>query len=193
MSIYRYAPELWKQAEEFPETKEQLACFHRKLDGCFPAGLPQEERRICIFCVGEYGESLYWKLRERLVMVNFFSDNDAEKWGYVVDRVSCLPPDRLKRYGDRLLIIVANQSPKDIAADLRNKGYQNIITKQELDPLLQCTPPVKWVSKWQNTDLIDYSTPEAEDLVRQFSQTIFELCAYYQARLERSEHLNCDE
>jgi len=187
MEAYRYAVKLFGQAEIPQEVEEQLSKLHKKIDEYFPNSLPDEQRKICIYCAGKYGEYLYRQLRERLVLIDFFCDSNPNKWGYVTDGISCIPPIALERYKESALIIVANKTPMQVVDDLKNKEYRFVITKQELDPILDCIPPVKWVTQWRDVDALNYSTPEAEILMRQFSQTIFDLCAYYQSRIKNTK------
>ena len=183
MGTYCYAEKLFGQAEVPPDLEEQLKRLHQAVDQYFPEGLAPEQRKICIFCAGYHGEALYWELRERLILADFFSDNSPEKWGYSIDGVSCIPPSELEKYKDCALIIVANQNPSGIVKDLRDKGYRYVITKQVLEPVLRETPPVKWISMWQSCNDLDYSTPEAQQLVQQFSSTVFDICAYFYSKI----------
>lgn len=182
MDIYQYAGSLWGQAEIPPQSEQSLSQFHQKIADLFPPEIPKFQRKICIFCAGDYGERLYWSLRERLVVVDFFSDNSPGKWGYMMDRVSCIPRQTLKTYKDCTAVIVANRSPAAIVEDLRADGYPAVLAMQELEPALRAAPPVKWVSQWQALDALDYSTPGAQILIQKFSDTIFDLCAYYHDR-----------
>jgi glycosyltransferase involved in cell wall biosynthesis len=138
--------------------------------------------RICIFSAGEYGVRLYHELRSKLINVHSFSDNNPQKWGYLFDNISCIPPQQLDEEKDRTLVIVANRSPAEIVKDLKSKGYPFVITKQELDGILIEVPPAKWLTALDDIEGIDYSSKEILLLVERFSQTIYDICKYYQDR-----------
>lgn len=126
-----------------------------------------QAKKICIFCAGKFGKTLFFDLRDRMVSVDYFADNNSEKWGNLVigegsksmvnagieefvtrkvdfaDRkvvVECISPSRLDAEKQETLVIVANKYPDEIFTDLKNKGFKYVVKKQDIDQLLADVP-----------------------------------------------------
>ncbi len=101
----------------------------------------RKANRICIFGAGEYGIRLYHELSGKLVSIDCFSDNDANKCGKDINGISCIPIYELKTLKDHTLVIVANRAPGQIVKQLKSEGFPFVITKQEIDwELFQVSP-----------------------------------------------------
>ncbi|MFE4712062.1 glycosyltransferase [Paenibacillus sp. NPDC056722] len=97
---------------------------------------------ICIFGVGEYGARLFEELQSKSVVINFFSDNNPDKWGEVWG-IKCISPEKLEKVKNHTLVIVANRLPGDILKQLDSLGFNYVTTKQEIDKVLFGIPPIK--------------------------------------------------
>ncbi len=139
--------------------------------------------RICIFGSGEYGIRLYQDLQCKLINVDWFSDNNLKKWGYLFDNIYCIPPRQLEEDKDRTLVIVANRKPDEIVSKIKSQGFPYVTTKQEIDRILIDVPPVKRITLVESIENIDYSSKEIMEMINKFNQTIFDICKYYEDRL----------
>ena len=64
---------------------------------------------VCLFGAGYAADSCWYQfVIDRGFNVNFFSDNDKNKWGKViVDNIICIPPNEILRYGKDVLCLVS--------------------------------------------------------------------------------------
>ncbi|MNC13872.1 putative glycosyltransferase EpsJ [compost metagenome] len=178
---YSYANQKFQEAnipENISEQIVKLESYIQEISG--------NADRICIFCAGEYGIRLYQELRSKLISIDCFSDNNPDKWGYLFDNITCVPPKELEEYKERTLVIVATRTPDEIVDQLRSLDFPYVVTKQEIDGVLFGVQPVKWVT---STNGLDFSSEEAKSLIEFFNQTIFDLCKYYEARLSKAKYL----
>jgi len=117
---------------------ENLELF-KKYIACFSNG---NAKKICIFGAGYYGKRLHYDLYNRMITVDFFSDNDPKKWGSSVEGISCLSVQQLFEIKDDTLIIIAARIPTKIIKQLKTEQYLYIVTKQELDGKVAQTIPL---------------------------------------------------
>ncbi|NBD26700.1 glycosyltransferase [Paenibacillus glycinis] len=113
--------------------------------------------RICVFGAGAYGRNLKEMLQNRNIPIGCFCDNDAEKWGTIIEGVVCVSPSQLMEIRDRTLVIVAIATPEPIVRQLQSLGIPFIITKQELDPMLNKTSSLKWSSALHDKEDLNYT------------------------------------
>jgi len=135
-------------------------------------------KNLCIFCAGDYGIQLYHDLTNRLIRPDCFSDNNSQKWGYLIEGIYCLNPMELDK--NNTLIIVSMKNPEVLVNELISKGFKYVITKIEIDRLLESVPPIKWILESKKYEKVDYSTEEMCELIDQFNQTLFEISNYYE-------------
>ncbi|WP_379138007.1 glycosyltransferase family 2 protein [Paenibacillus sp. sgz500958] len=178
---YHYANKKLQEAAVPEDVSDQLLYLKNYVSTLFDG----KTDRICIFGAGQYGVSLYQELRSKLINVDCFSDNNEGKWGYLFDNVYCISPEQLELEKDRTLVIVANRTPTEIVDQLKLKGFPYITTKQELDRELMQIPPVKWITALDDIEGLDFSSKEAILLINKFNQTIFDICKFYEDRLNK--------
>lgn len=106
--------------------------------------------RVCIFGAGEYGLRIYEELWSKLIQVDYFSDNNPEKWDSTINGVNCISPSTLKEDKEHTLIIVANRTPDAIVNQLKSEYFPYIVTKQEMDGVLFDFPPLRWITAMEN-------------------------------------------
>lgn len=179
--FYRHANRKFQEAEIPENVTPKLYYF-----GQFIKELSDgKANRICIFCAGRYGELLSEELYCRLISVDSYCDNNPQKWGKRFNYVNCIDPNSLEEQKDNTLVIVATKEPTEIVNQLRVLGYPYITTKQEIDPILLETPPIKWITSLNEIDSIIDSVKEIQVLKDIFNKKIFDMCKYYEDRLAR--------
>ena len=173
---YKYANKLLNN-EPIPEDiHDKLAAFHQYLstlsNGC--------ATKLCIFCAGEWGLRLYHELKSKLVYVDFFSDNNPDKYGYITENTYCIPVNKLTDVKNETLVIVATRTPDSIVSQLKALGFPYVATKQQIDKIMFDVPPVKWITSMDSLDDVDYTSKEVMALITRFKETIFDICKYYE-------------
>lgn len=150
----------------------------------FLAGISNNKtKKICIFGAGYWGIKLYYELKNKLVNVDYFCDNNPTKYGYLVDNRECIPFDELKKIKNDVLVIIAIKSAIDIITkQLKDNGFKFVLTKQELEKRFFDVSELKWMSSLDGIENIDYSSPEIQTLINKFKDTIFDVCSYYEGR-----------
>lgn len=138
--------------------------------------------RVCLFGSGDYGIRLYRELRSKGIDVHFFSDNNPDKWGYLLENLYCIPPERLKEEKERVLVIVSTRDPKAIVEQLQSEGYPYIATRQEVEQLLSDVPTVQWMTALEDIEGLDYSSKDVQLLIQRFNQIIYDIYRYYEDR-----------
>jgi glycosyltransferase involved in cell wall biosynthesis len=178
---YKYANQKLQDSAIPENLSEELVSLENYMKE-FSAG---KADRICIFSAGEYGIRLYQELRSKLINIHCFSDNNPAKWGYLFNGIECVSPESLEIEKERTLVIVANRAPKEIIQQLTSKGFPYVTTKQEIDKVLINVPPVKWITALEGIEGLDYSSKDALLLMAKFSETIYDICKYYEARVQK--------
>ncbi|UYZ34253.1 glycosyltransferase [Clostridium beijerinckii] len=176
---YRYANQKLQETDIPENLTEKLSSLNNYIKELSNG----QADRICIFCAGEYGVRLYQELRSKLIFVDWFSDNNPEKCGYLFDNIYCISPEKLKNEKEHVLVIVATRTPNEIVNQLKSQGFLYVTTKQELDKMLINTPPIKWITALDSIENLDYSSEELLTLIGKFNQTIFDICKYYEDRV----------
>lgn len=142
-------------------------------------------KRICIFCAGDFGIRMYYDLKDRLIPVEYFSDNDEKKWGYFLDEKKCISPKELLKIKNDTLIIVSALSFGPIVEQLRTMGFPFVITKYDIESEILDTPPIKWIQALNNIEELDYSSKPVLELIDTFNKAIFDICRYYEDRITK--------
>jgi hypothetical protein len=165
-------------SEEIPAKQTE---FHKYL-----ASLSKgRAKKLCIFCAGQRGLKLFEELTGRMVCVDFFCDNDPDKYGYVTGNAVCVSLSSLiEQKNDTLVIISANKT-KEIEAQLTALGFPYYTTKHSIQTMIDDTPPIGRTDCLDNVDGLDYSLPEVRALVNLFKRTVFEVCRYYEDRIKK--------
>ena len=83
---------------------------------------------VCIYGVGMYGISTYYKLERRGVNIICFGDRNTSKQGYVVKDISCIPFEKvLELDKDKTVIVVAiKQNNAQLVSTFREKGFRYV-------------------------------------------------------------------
>lgn len=85
---------------------------------------------ICLFGVGDAADKYWYRfVIDRGFKVDFFSDNNTNKWGKViVDGISCIAPNEILNYGNKILCLVSTSVlyTNEIVLQLRNMGVDVI-------------------------------------------------------------------
>ena len=177
---YRYANKNLQEADIPSDISEKILLLKKYIQKISN----DKADKLCIFCAGEYGTRLYHELKSRLINVDYFSDNNSKKWGYLFENIYCISPKELERDKEHTLVIVATRTPDGIVNQLLSNGFPYVITKQELDKILIDIPPIKWISSLESIENLDYSSKDILSLINRFNETIFDLCKYYEDRLK---------
>lgn len=127
-----------------------FSSFIKKISG-------NKTSKICIFCAGKQGMRTLYELQSRLINVDYFSDNDTQKCGKYFNNIICITPEKLEIEKDHTLVIVSTRTPLVIVEQLKSKGYPYVITKQELEPMLWQTPPLRLVAEIDDIDIVDFT------------------------------------
>lgn len=83
---------------------------------------------VCIYGVGRYGISTYYKLVRRGINIICFGDQNTSKQGYVVKDISCIPFEKvLELDKDKTVIVVAiKQNNAQLVNTFREKGFRYV-------------------------------------------------------------------
>lgn len=83
---------------------------------------------VCIYGVGRYGISTYYKLVGRDLNIICFGDQNISKQGYVVKDISCIPFEKvLELDKDKTVIVVAiKQNNAQLVNTFREKGFRYV-------------------------------------------------------------------
>jgi len=142
--------------------------------------------QICIFGVGKLGIELFNELRERLINVDFFCDNNPEKEGYIFYNKYCISFEQLRKIKEDVLVIIASEVySNEIKQQLIDFNFKYVVTKSEISKLVKDVPPLEWFSYLSN---IDYSSKEMELLISKFKDVICDICNYYESRITTNKN-----
>ena len=83
---------------------------------------------VCIYGVGSYGISTYYKLVRRGINIICFGDRNTSKQGYVVKDINCIPFEKvLELDKDKTVIVVAiKQNNAQLVNTFREKGFRYV-------------------------------------------------------------------
>ncbi|MDK2585828.1 glycosyltransferase [Romboutsia sedimentorum] len=140
-------------------------------------------KRICIFGTGQWGKRLHYELKSKLISVQYFSDNNKEKWGESFHDTACISPKDLEKQKEDTLVIVAIRTSEEILEQLKKLEFPYVTTKQDISSLLFKVPPLKWLTVLDNTFSIDNMDENDRYLIDNFNRIIFDICKFYQNRV----------
>ncbi len=145
----------------------------------------EKEKKICIFGAGKYGKEIFAELRKRLIDTYCFTDNNPDKYGYLLEGKYCIPLSYLEKEKDEILIIIAVKNPKwlqEIQGQLIDHGITSFVSMQEVNEIIAEVPPVKWLDSMKDISEIDLVSLENIELIARINQLIFDICKYYEER-----------
>lgn len=94
-------------------------------------------KKICIYCMGEYGIQTYYKLKESGIRIDCFGDRDINKQGYVLDGLYCKSYEEVVKLDkENTIIIVAIKYPQSLIQIFRNVGFKDVYDKESAMKLL---------------------------------------------------------
>lgn len=128
---------------------------------------------VGIFCMGEFGIDLYFKLKEFEVNVDYFIDNDPSKKGYALNNIYCISMAELLKRDTNKLIIVAKKNPRDIIDFLEKQGIRDVTSKENVLVVLEENNLLKNVGNEISDFDIDYSKAEIVTILNQFREQVF--------------------
>lgn len=102
---------------------------------------------VCIYGVGRYGISTYYKLERRGVNIICFGDRNVQKQGYVVKDIRCIPFEKvLELDKNKTVIVVAiKQNNAQLVDTFRKKGFRYVCSynniKDKADGKILLTEP----------------------------------------------------
>lgn len=139
MEAYNYSKRLFMESNMPEDISTKLQSLSNQLRDLSNG----KTEKICIFCAGYYGKALKQDLNNRLIKLDCFADNNPNKWRSIVDGTYCVPPFELDK--EKTLVIVCVKEPDSIIKDLKNQGFLYIISKREVEALMEDIPPIKWM------------------------------------------------
>ncbi len=110
-----------RRIQEFYESPEELRDF--------VAYLKEKQDKfqyICIWGVGNLGRPTAEAFKEHHLRVDFYCDNDSQKWGKEFDGIKCLSVDELSKIKDQTLVIICARAYKEIFRQLNELGYPHL-------------------------------------------------------------------
>ena len=93
--------------------------------------------KVFLFCMGKRGVTLLEALKMRGIEVCGFSDSDSHKHNCNLNGIQGCPLDKIPKGAG---IIVTKEKPHDLAEELKEKGYTNVSTYNEIEQLVMETP-----------------------------------------------------
>lgn len=133
--------------------------------------------KICIFGTGAYGNKLYYDMSSNLLNIDYFSDNDCNKWGHMINSIPCISPKRLEEYKDEILIIVSIQNPNDVITQLKQNNFKYIIDNEVIYNIMDNTN----IRELEMKKLLKicFHSKEVIDLINQVNEIISDIYNYY--------------
>ncbi len=137
MRAYEYARNLFEKEDTPREIEVRIESLKETISKISN----YKAKKICIFCAGYYGLIMYRQLKCRGININYYSDNNPKKWGTEIEGIKCVPLIEINR--EDTLIIVAIKDSDEIVEQLIMKGFNYVVTKQQLDEMILSVPPIK--------------------------------------------------
>jgi glycosyltransferase involved in cell wall biosynthesis len=136
-TAYQLANERFQAALAPNDLDERLEQFGNKIERLSDC----KAQQVCIFGAGNYGLRLQQELQGRRIRIDYFSDNDSNKWGRMFEGIECVAPTSLAELKETVLVIVASRTPDEMVKQLTLAGFPYVHTKQELEAMFLQTPP----------------------------------------------------
>ena len=112
----------------------------------------KEFEHVLIYGAGFQGRLLAYELRGRGCLIEAFADQNESLCGRRIDGILCIKPDALKDYGRKNLIIVSPDNSEEIVSQIKNMGFESVITKEALERVLLETKPYSYRQIYQEME-----------------------------------------
>lgn len=142
--------------------------------------------RLCIFCMGEYGLQLYFKLKEYDITIDCFADNNSEKWGYVLENIYCYSIEELKNSDKNLIIVVAKKNPDDLVEILKDKGFPFVITREDMLEAISSLKVNKSKVEEEYIANLNYSEEYYINLINQFRNDLYSILTNKESNIDKT-------
>jgi len=88
----------------------------------------KKTKYVCVFGAGMTSQTLISMLKKLTdITIDFLCDNDEAKWGKVFyEDLTCISPDELEKYKDKVGVIIATRYYKEVYDQLRKKNFSNL-------------------------------------------------------------------
>lgn len=83
-------------------------------------------KNVCIFGIGNIGLYTQQQLKQRDIIVDYFCDNDSEKWGKIYNEIPCVSLQELIAMKDDTIVFIQTRYYKEIYKQLKDLGFANI-------------------------------------------------------------------
>lgn len=108
----------------------------RRKELCHLLGADEPENVLAIFGAGQYGTRMRYELRARGIEPDLYLDNYPERVNGNVEGISCKRPQDESVRREVVTVVVALRNNERVSEQLKNLGYQNIISRQRIDGIL---------------------------------------------------------
>lgn len=95
----------------------------------------REDREVCVFGTGDVATGRgYYCLKVLGIKIDFFSDNNPERWGKcIIDELYCIPPKQLiEKKSTIVFIMIADEIGDEVQRQLNSAGLQHIIKDSDI-------------------------------------------------------------
>lgn len=83
-------------------------------------------KNVCIFGIGNIGLYSQYQLKQHNITVDFFCDNNSEKWGKIYNDIPCISLQELIEIKDETIVFIQTRYYKEIYRQLKNLGFANL-------------------------------------------------------------------
>ncbi len=88
---------------------------------------------VCIYGAGQYGLECYFLLKDSGVQTAMFCDRDKQKWGFVLDDVSCISYEELEKKGkEKLVIFICIKNPHILKQQFTLACFPHVYTREDI-------------------------------------------------------------
>ena len=88
--------------------------------------LKNENQLLVLFGAGEFGSLIYNYLKEAQIKVDYFCDNDHQKWGQYLCGLKVVSLDELSVISDKVNFLITSAFYGSIENQLTTKGFYNV-------------------------------------------------------------------
>lgn len=89
---------------------------------------------VCIYGMGRYGISTYYKLSERGIKICCFGDQSVEKQGYIVNDIKCVSFEDVMQLDKRttVIIVAIKKNNRQLIDMFRKSGFRYVSSYDKL-------------------------------------------------------------
>ena len=98
-------------------------------------------KKLVLYGAGKNAKRLTTLLRERGIEPSYLADRNKQKIGQKIDNVECVDVHNLDKSNSVLIVTV--DEPEKIQEQLKNQGFQSVVSFKELGPIIFRTIPNK--------------------------------------------------